>query len=243
MIDRIAPTRRPEGPPQGHHQWRALLFVHWEVPIATLRALVPAGLEIDTHEGRAYVGLVPFTMSGIRPTRFLPAMPGVSAFHETNVRTYVHRDGAPGVWFFSLDAASSLAVRAARRFFHLPYFRAEMAYEQRDAKVAYRSERLWPGPTPATLDLAYAIGDDAGPSEPGSLQHFLAERYFLFAAKKDGTILRGQVHHTPYPLKRATIARLDESLVAAAGVRERSEIASVLYSPGVDVEVFPIAEA
>jgi uncharacterized protein YqjF (DUF2071 family) len=242
MIDRIAPTRRPEGPPQGHHQWRSLLFVHWEVPVATLRALVPERLAIDTHEGKAYVGLVPFTMRGIRPTRMLPPIPGVSAFHETNVRTYVHLDGAPGVWFFSLDAASSLAVRAARRFFHLPYFRAEMELAEDGDAIAYRSKRLWPEPTPGTTDVACALGEDAGVSEPGSLQFFLAERYFLYAAKPDGRIVRGQVHHTPYPLRRAQVTRLEESLLNAAGIARPQEIASVLVSPGVDVEVFPIAE-
>jgi len=257
MIDRVAPTLRPDGPPQGFHKWRTLLFMHWEIDAAALRALVPAQLEIDTYEGRAFVGLVPFTMLGIRPTRFLPAMPGVSAFHETNVRTYVHFEGRDlGVWFFSLDAANSLAVRAARRFWHLPYFRAEMRIDARrgdraidavndavdtGAHVAYRSERLWPEPLPAKIDLAYSIGEDAGPSVPGSLQHFLAERYFLYSQKRSGTIMRGRVHHAPYPLRRARVERLEESLLAAAGLaRDGERDAPDLYSPGVDVEVFAL---
>ena len=241
MIDRIAPTRRPDGPPQGFHQWRSLLFVHWEVPVDVLRAKVPERVAIDTFEGKAFVGLVPFTMMGIRPMRWAPPGPGVSAFHETNVRTYVHVDGVPGVWFFSLDAASSVAVRVARRFFHLPYFRAEMELARDGDGVRYTSKRLWPEPTPATLDLAYTIGDDAGPSEPGSFQHFLVERYFLYSVKRDGTLVRGQVHHTPYPVRRAAITRMEESFVAAAGIATHGrEAVSVLYSEGVDVEVFPI---
>jgi hypothetical protein len=117
VIDRVGPTLRPEGPPQGYHQWRQLSFLHWEVPVAEVQATLPPGLHVDTFEGRAFVGLVPFTMQGIRPTRLLPPVPGLSAFHETNVRTYVlHEGGAPGVWFYSLDAASSVA--AARALLH-----------------------------------------------------------------------------------------------------------------------------
>ena len=113
-VDRRGPTRRPAGPPQGFHQWRQLLFVHWELDPAVLQATLPAGLQLDTHEGRAFVGLVLFTMMGIRPTRVLPPLPGVSAFHETNVRTYVlGPDGRPGVWFYSLDAATTVASAKA----------------------------------------------------------------------------------------------------------------------------------
>lgn len=218
--------------------------MHWEVPVATLRPLVPARLEIDAHEGKAYVGLVPFTMKGIRPTRFLPPMPGVSAFHETNIRTYVHRDGQdPGVWFFSLDAANSLAVRVARRFFNLPYFRANMSLETDGERVKYSSERLWPAPLPATLDLEYTIGAPVGPSTVGSLQFFFAERYYLYAARPDGSLRRGQVHHNPYELREANVARLEESLLLAAGIERPFERTTPdLYCPGVDVEVFPLVD-
>jgi uncharacterized protein YqjF (DUF2071 family) len=241
-IDRIAPTRRPpaEVKPQGFHKWRTLLFLHWEVPADAIRPLLPAGLSVDTFDGRAYVGLVPFTMTGIRPTRMLPPVPGVSAFHETNVRTYVHMKGKdPGVWFFSLDAANSVAVRAARRFWHLPYFRAEMAIEHDGDRVQYRSKRLWPEPVPATLDLAYAVGERLGPSEPGTLQHFLAERYYLYSSNPRGEVFRGQVNHAAYEIFRAKVERLEESLVPSAGFSHAApRDAPDLYCPGVDVEVF-----
>lgn len=240
-VDRIAPTRRPARAPQGRHEWRSLLFVHWEIDRALVRALVPDELAIDTFEGKTYVGLVPFTMQNVRPLRRMPALPGVSAFHETNVRVYVHHEGRdPGVFFFSLDAASSLAVRAARRFFHLPYFRADMRLERRDGAVTYASRRLWPEPTPATLDLDVAIGDALPPSREGSLEFFLAERYYLYARSKRGELFRGQVHHTPYPLHSARISRLDESLLAAAGVTERGARTVNLFSPGVDVDVYAL---
>ncbi len=243
-MDRIAPTRKPEGSPQGHHEWRSLLFVHWEVDVALVRRLVPPELDIDTFEGKTYVGLVPFTMQAIRPLRALPPIPGVSAFHETNVRVYVHHRGRyPGVFFFSLDAASSLAVRTARRFFHLPYFRADMHLERRGDRVAYRSERLWPEPKPATLDLEYEIGPALAPSREGTLEFFLAERYVLYTKNKRGELLAGRVHHTPYPLHSATIRRLGESLVSSAGFAERGTQTATLFSPGVDVDVYSISPA
>ena len=119
-IDRIAPTRLPSGPVVMYHRWVDLLFLHWPVPVEMLRPLIPAGLEIDTFEGVAYIGLVPFTMTKLRPW-WGPPVPGLSNFHETNVRTYVHNKGRdPGVWFFSLDAAQSIAVKIARVFWDLP---------------------------------------------------------------------------------------------------------------------------
>src|SRR5215212_7393217 len=124
-MDRIAPTRRPEDRPAGFQRWRHLLFLHWEVPAAAVQALLPAELDVDTFEGRAYVGVVPFTMRDVSPW-WSPSVPGISNFDELNVRTYVHYKGSePGVWFFSLDAASTLAVAAARAGWSLPYYRAK----------------------------------------------------------------------------------------------------------------------
>ena len=121
-------------------RWHELLFAHWPVPAEPLRARLPAGLELDTFEGEAWLGVVPFRMSAVR-LRGAPALPGVSAFPELNLRTYVRRGEQRGVWFFSLDAASALAVRAARLWFHLPYFEARMTCDGRADGVHYRSER------------------------------------------------------------------------------------------------------
>lgn len=219
----------------GAQHWRSLLFVHWRIPLAELRPLVPTDLELDTYEGNAFVGLVLFTMPMVKP--FVP-FPGGFAFHETNVRTYVRRNGHPGVWFFSLEAASSLAVRAARFVFHLPYFRADMELIQRDHEISYHSERRWPPPTPATCRVRCRVGDAIGTAAAGTLEHFLVERYTLYSASPKGAILRGEVEHLPYSLRRAEVLELDENLLAAAGMVRRDEIISpVLFSDGVDVKV------
>lgn len=241
-MDRIAPTRRPEGPPVGYHCWRTLLFLHWEVPAEEIQKKLPPRVTVDTFEGRAFVGLVPFTMHGIQPTRHLPPLPGVSAFHETNVRTYVHVDGQhPGVWFFSLDAANAAAVAGARIGWHLPYFLASMELEQHEQHIRYRTRRRYPRPTPADLEIDWTIGESLGHAAPGTLEHFLCERYFLYATRRDGTLYRGQVHHTPYPLHAASFTGLRQSLLQAAGfpVADAPSLPAY-YSPGVDVEVFDL---
>jgi uncharacterized protein YqjF (DUF2071 family) len=238
-MDRLAPTQRPSGRPAGFQRWRHLLFLHWEVPVAALSALIPPDLTIDTFEGRAYVGVVPFTMRDVSPW-WSPSVPGVSNFHEINVRTYVHKDGElPGVWFFSLDAASSIAVIMARTGWHLPYHRAAMDLSVSGNAVRYRTRRLWPGPKPAELSVNYEIGDSLGHAEPGTFEHFLVERYLLFAKAGEGIDL-GQVHHAPYPLRRAEVAELSESMVSALGLPAPSGAPHVLYSPGVDVDVFAL---
>jgi hypothetical protein len=237
-MDRIAPTRRPAGDPQGYHSWQNLLFLHWEVPIEALRPLVPERLSIDTFEGRAYVGLVPFTMRDVHPA-WCPPLPGISSFHETNVRTYVHLDGEnPGVWFFSLDAANPAAVAAARVGWSLPYFYADMSLDVDGDRVDYRSRRHF-SDGDAALGTSYRIGKALGAAAPGTLEHFLAERYFLYALD-GGLLLRGQVHHTPYPLHEAHVERLHETLVAAARIPTHGPPVSALYAPRVDVEVFPL---
>jgi hypothetical protein len=172
-----------------------------------------------------------------------PAVPGISNFHELNVRTYVHLGGRePAVWFFSLDAASSVAVVAARAAWRLPYHRASMQMDVDAGEVRYRSRRAWPGPKPAGLRCRYRIGAPLGESVPGSLQHFLAERYLLVTDKGGGRLRVGQVHHRPYPLQSAEVLELEQSMVEAAGLPSPVGAPSALYSPGVDVDIFGLRE-
>jgi uncharacterized protein YqjF (DUF2071 family) len=236
-IDRVAPTIRPPRRALMRQDWRHLLFLHWVVPPERLRPLVPDGLDLDLFEGRAYVGLIPFTMTGVRPVG-LPAIPGLSSFHETNVRTYVHRDGRdPGVWFFSLDAANAPAVAVARTAFHLPYHHARMRLDVEPGAIAYASRRLWPGPRPATCAIRCTPAGAPAPARVGTLEHFLVERYFLYAARP-ARLYRGQVHHSPYPLQTADVLKLDETLIAAAGIARPDAAPLAHYARGVDVEVF-----
>jgi uncharacterized protein YqjF (DUF2071 family) len=239
-MDREAPKRRPEGKkPAGFHRWRKLTFLHWEVPVEVLRPLVHPRLSIDCFEGRAYVGLVPFTMQDIRFFP-LPRWPGMTNFHETNVRTYVHLDGgAPGVWFFSLDAASRQCVLGARVTYHLPYFFADMHLDEDGDRVHYRSERKWPQPSPAHVDVKVHRGESIGSAAPGSFEDFLAERYLLYSQKND-RLYSGQVHHAPYPLRRAELEHLDQDLLERAGIPVSGAPVSVLASDGVDVDVYAI---
>jgi uncharacterized protein YqjF (DUF2071 family) len=217
--------------------------VHWQVPVEQIAPHLPPELSVDTFDGRAFVGLVPFAMEGVRP-RWAPALPAVSAFLETNVRTYVHRAGRdPGVWFFSLDAASRLAVALARALFHLPYFHARMKMRAQGSEVEYRSRRARTTTKPAELDVRWVVEGAMGRAAPGTLEHFLAERYVLYSRDADGGLWLGRVHHTPYPLHHARVERLEESLLGAAGLAQETgagDPASVLYSPGVDVEVFAL---
>ena len=224
-----------------HQRWSELLFLHWPVPVEVLRPLVPDELEIDTFDGAAYVGLVPFTMSGVRYA-WAPPIPGTSRFHETNVRTYVHRHGRdPGVWFFSLDAANALAVKAARWFWSLPYHYASIRLTQApDGSTAYRSERLWPAPTPAGCDLSYTPEGAPRHAAPGTRDHFLVERYVLYT-RHQGRLVSGRVHHAPYPLQQARVHRLEESLLAAAGLpRPEGEAPLVHFAREVRVRIFPL---
>jgi uncharacterized protein len=210
------------------------------VPAELVRPLVPARLDLDLWEGRALVGLVPFRMEGVRPW-WLPG-PLAQDFLETNVRTYVHRGGeGPGVYFFSLEAASWTAVRAARAGWGLPYFHADMALGREGEAYRYTSARR--GDPRARLDVRYRVGAPLGPSEPGSLRHFLLERYLLYV-ESGGELSVGQVHHTPYPAHAATVEALEEGLVAAAGLPSPTVPPPLVHwSPGVDVEVFALRRA
>ena len=156
--------------------WRHLGFLHWPIDAAALALHLPAGLEVDTFDGVAYLGLVPFTIPLSRTPRLrLPIAP---AFHEVNLRTYVHRGGRdPGVWFFSLDAQSRLAVAGARAAYHLPYFHARMSLEAAGDDVAYRSRRLGTGPAAELAARYRPTGPAAQPAVPGTREFFLAERY------------------------------------------------------------------
>jgi hypothetical protein len=183
-------------------RWVDLLFAHWPVPVEALRPLIPRALEIDTFEGQAWLGVVPFRMEDVAP-RFLPAPPGPGAFPELNVRTYVTCGGRGGVWFLSLDAGSRLAVETARTAFHLPYYRARMSADTDAGWIDYRSERVDPrGPT-AIFDGRYRPTGPVALAQAGSSEAFLTDRFGLYAADPDGRISWTAIRHAPWPLQPA----------------------------------------
>ena len=201
----------PDRPWWWRQTWHDLLFAHWPVPAADLRPLVPARLTIQEHGGTSWVGLVPFRMSGVT-LRGVPGLPWISAFPEMNLRLYVDLDDRPGVWFISLDAAQPLAVWTARRVVHLPYFRAEMSVRREGERVHYASERRGRGPRVA-FHAMYRPAGDVFTAAPGSLAHFLTERYCLYTQAPGGALRRLEIHHAPWPLQPAE-ADVDVNLVA-----------------------------
>jgi hypothetical protein len=239
-IDRVSPTLRPDRTAIMHQRWAELGFLHWLVPIAALRGLIPRALTIDTHDGQAYVGVVPFTVTGARPM-LMPPLPWVSDFHEVNVRTYVHLHGAdPGVWFFSLDASNPVVVAAARALFLLPYHHARMEMDVDPGGIDFRSERM--GAATASCALRYEPIGRAEPAAVGSLEHFLAERYLLYTAS-DGHLWQAQVHHAPYPLQAAHAEVQREGLVAAAGIERPDDPPTLVhFAREVNVEIFALRD-
>ena len=183
-------------------RWHDLLFMHWPVPINELRPMIPQSLEIDTFEGEAWIGVVPFRMTGVRP-RLVPGIPGTSAFPELNVRTYVKANGRAGVWFFSLDATSRLAVRAARRAFHLPYFDANITTQTIGDDIRYASARTHRNSPPASLRMRYKPVGAPYVTKPGNLDDFLTNRLCLYAANERGRVYRADIAHAPWPLQSA----------------------------------------
>ncbi|HYL65271.1 MAG TPA: DUF2071 domain-containing protein [Candidatus Methylomirabilis sp.] len=210
------PWDLPAGPWVMAQNWHDLLFAHWPVPKDLLRVRIPDRLEVDIFEGRAWVGIVPFRMSGVR-LRGTPALPGLSAFLELNVRTYVLADGKPGVWFFSLDAGSPIAVAIARAWFHLPYFHAGMTCVERDGWIEYRSERTHRRAVSAELVGRYRPTGEVFRAKSGSLEHFVTERYCLYAVDRRGRVLRGEIHHAPWALQVAEAKFTRNTMMEVAG--------------------------
>ena len=211
--------------------WQRLLFAHWRVPHGALRPHVPASLEVEQWDGSAWLGMTPFRVAGLR-LRGMPPLPSLSSFYELNCRTYVRRGDRPGIWFFSLDASSRLAVEAARRSYRLPYRHAHI-----DARGSTFSARRRDGI--GSFDATYHPVGTAAPAEPDTLEHFLVERYVLYAADGD-RLYQGRVHHEAYPLQGATVAGLSQDLVAAAGLPTPKGEPLAHYASEVDVEIFPL---
>jgi len=242
---REALREKPAGFPVMRQRWAGLGFFHWQVDPEVIAARLPRGLHVDTWDGSAWLGVVPFFMQRIRPTG-LPPLPWLSWFLELNVRTYVYDDaGRAGVWFFSLDCNQPVAVKLARRWFHLPYEHAEMRASLEGGIIDYSCRRR-SEPSAATCRYPCAEGRSTAPADPGTLEWFLAERYLLFSCDKRGRIFTGQVHHPPYRLASIDPAAFPGTSLPLAwdgfGISDTAPV-SAMVAGAVDVKIYPLAES
>jgi len=229
----------------GYQSWQNLLFLHWRMDPNQIQSLLPNGLAVDMFDGSAWLAVVPFSMERVRPW-WSPAVPGISWFLETNVRTYVkHVNGQTGVWFFSLDANHQLAVTVACRFWHLNYVYSRMNMAVNEDRLCYSGRR--PRSESGSYDITVAV-DRSHPLKTavaGTLDHFLLERYHLFARQPNGSFRCGQVHHEPYQYQPISSIDCRQTLTHAAQcpIATETEPDHMVFSPGVDVRVSPLFKA
>ncbi|HET7208113.1 MAG TPA: DUF2071 domain-containing protein [Terriglobales bacterium] len=217
--------------------WHDLLFAHWPIAAEIMREHVPPELPLDTFDGQCWIGIVPFHMSNVRP-RYVPPIPGLSRFPELNVRTYVALNGKPGVYFFSLDAASLPAVWAARAFYHLPYFYAEMNVAVQGHEVTYDSRRRQ---SAARLQTRYRPTAPVQFRQRETLEHWLTERYCLYTVH-DHRVFRGEIHHRPWPLQDAEAEFTSNSMAGAAGIDLPQATPLLHFSRLQRVLIWPLAQ-
>ena len=217
--------------------WNDRLFAHWPIHPDVMRKLVPSPLALDTFNGQCWVAVTPFHMSGIR-ARCFPKLPGLSAFPELNVRTYVTHGGKPGVYFFSLDAGSRTAAWVARKTYHLPYFHAKMSSINQDGWIHYRSVRG----QATELKAKFRPASPVQLRDPGTLEHWLTERYCLYTVVRD-SVYRAEIHHQPWPLQDAAAEISSNTMASAAGI-QLPEIPPLLhFSKQLDVLIWPLKKA
>jgi uncharacterized protein YqjF (DUF2071 family) len=215
--------------------WIDLLFAHWAVPEAELRRAVPARIPIDTFDGSAWIGITPFEIVGAHP-RAVPPLPWLSRFAELNVRTYTTIDGRPGIWFFSLDAARALAAGVARVTYRLPYRHARMEIARVGGRIEYRSRAR---AVAATLRAGYEPTGPPTHAAPGTLEHFLTERYCLYTLDRHDRLRRADIHHPPWPLQPARAELLENTMTGPLGIRLPDEAPLLHYAARQDVLIWP----
>ena len=239
-----ATAHRPWPLPDGSwimgQTWEDLLFAHWRAPAEELRALLPEGLELDLYHDEAWIAVTPFRITGLR-ARGLPPLPFVSSFLELNTRTYVTAGGKPGIWFFSLDASSQLAVQAARHGYKLPYFRADMRTEWADGSLSYECRRRDPRGAPAAFRARYRPIGDVLDADHRSLAHFLTERYCLYTTDS-GRLKRAEIHHERWPLQPAEAA-IEENTMPPRDLELVDEEPVLHFSALQDVVIWPLEDA
>jgi uncharacterized protein YqjF (DUF2071 family) len=218
-----------------HQEWGNLLFIHWRVKENLLRPHVPKPLELDTYGNSAWIAMTPFTMWDIRAfPPFVPPVPGLDSMEELNVRTYVHYNGVPGVWFFSLDANNRALVMGARTFFHLPYYYADIRMDGK-YKIKYRSKRR--EDPPATLKANWTPGKALPQSQPGSREFFLTERYVLYT-EFEGELYRARIHHEPWQLFEAELTDFSSSMLEPKQIPQPTTQPILHHAERVSVDIW-----
>ena len=237
-IDRVSIRQRPALLPIMYQSWRKLLFMHWKLPPELLRPHIPNRLEIDTFDGAAWIAITPFIIRNNRPF-FLPPLPLLSNFNEVNVRTYVHFKGVPGVWFFSLDADSALAVLGARTGFRLPYHTARMSFKEEDDQIFYTSRRRASSAQTPVLEASWRKGEMIGEARLGSLEFFLVERYCLYAGS-GRHLYRARIFHPPWRLQRAELMNFRSTMLEAQGLPKPAGNPLLHYSEILNTAIWPL---
>jgi uncharacterized protein YqjF (DUF2071 family) len=222
--------------------WLDLLFAHWPVRYERLRELVPPGLELETYDGYAWIGIVPFRMDSIR-MRGLPPIPYTKAFAELNVRTYVKAGDKPGVYFFSLDAANRFAVMTARRFFFLPYFYARMQVTQRAQVYNYVSRRKDDRGASVSFEGSYSPVSSSFYAASQTFEHWLTERYCLYSIDDKQNVWRGEIHHLPWTLHSAEADISINTMASGQGIELLDAKPLLHFSKRLDVLIWPIYKA
>jgi hypothetical protein len=223
-----------------HQSWHDLLFAHWPIHPALMRKAVPEQLPLDLYEGQAWIAVVPFRMSNVRP-RFIPPVPWLSAFPELNVRTYVSIGGKAGVYFFSLEAANRIAVQIARTTFNLPYFNAEMKLTDSGEWIDYVSRRTHANAPRAEFKGRYRPVSAPYESQKGTLENWLTERYCLYSLDKRNRVYRGEIQHIPWPLQKAEAEIELNTMTLPPGLPLPAQPPLLHFVRRIDVVVWPIA--
>jgi uncharacterized protein YqjF (DUF2071 family) len=236
-LDRLAMRARPQGTPVMHQQWDNLLFLHWPFEAEVLRPFIPPRLEIDTFEDHAWIGVTPFALNNLHLTS-MPPIPGLSSFYELNVRTYVHYNGVLGIWFFSLDASKVIPAVAARLFFMLPYFKAQIEFWQTDGEFNFDLTRF---SSQARFRAKWRTGLRLRDPDLESLAFFLAERYCYFAVQ-DHQVYITRIYHHPWILEEATVLSHESTMIGSIGIPEPSADPLAHFARNQNVDIWAPAQ-
>jgi len=233
-VDRLAMRAKPEGRPVMEQNWEKILFLHWPIDPALIQARIPPGLEVDLFEDKAWIGITPFKVTGLH-LMSLPPVPGLDSFNEINVRTYVHYEGKPGIWFFSLDASKLIPVIAARLFYQVPYHSAAISFH--DSGTQFSVDMTRTANRDVGFEARWQKGTRLRDPDVGSLAFFLVERYCFFAELRS-SIMMTRVYHHPWILDEAVLESCESNLIGSVGLPEPSGEPLAHFSEGVSTQIW-----